>query len=588
MSEEMLKSGFPIWQDFGQRKWIGSDGAESAGNSMNQARNEPMLDGFTFVSWLGGGGFADVFLFDQHSPERRVAVKVLRDTVDDPEARVAFNAEANLMAKVSAHPNIVNIYGTGVSRDRRPYLVMEYYPSEHLGDRMKRAPLSVSDVLEVGIKIASAVEVAHQAGIFHRDIKPANILTSSYGEPGLTDFGISGSQTADSNDESAGYSPPYAPPEILADEMAGDAQSDVYSLAATLWALLAGHSPFERPTGSNSKAEVIARGLNEPAPALPRGDVPSTFEHALRNALSKSRSDRPTSARSFALTLQAIERELGYQVTPLRGIQDTSNSVRPVDKNNLAGEKTKHGRGKVVNPDGPVLPQPVTTDAHTQIGSSHRSDGFPGNSGPTGTIIGSIPPVGISGGGLPGMLPAIESLARPVAPEEPGTIRKPVPQASNPVSGKVVSADPPRKLSRGLWLASAGGLAALLAVVGFVVIGGKGSTSKSPQDTSAGEEPSPLTVAARQKLEAVSGIGATKAGSTAHFSWKPSSSAGVSYIVTRIDDGAGSPPTSVVVTAASFDVVGLPTGSAPCISVHAFVPGSVEAPKPAPTKCAAG
>ena len=553
---------------------------------MNQARNEPTLDGFTFVSWLGGGGFADVFLFDQHSPERRVAVKVLRDTFDDPEARVAFNAEANLMAKVSEHPNIVNIYGTGVSRDRRPYLVMEYYPSEHLGDRMKRSPLLVSEVLEVGIKIASAVEAAHRAGIFHRDIKPANILTSSYDEPGLTDFGISGSQTADSNDESAGYSPPYAPPEILADEIAGDAQSDIYSLAATLWALLAGHSPFERPNGSNSKAEVIARGLNEPVPGLPRGDVPSTFEHALRNALSKKRSERPISARSFALTLQAIERELGYQITPLRGIQDTSNPVRPVDKDELAGEKTKHGRGKVVNPDGPA--PPVATDPRTQNGSAQWSDGFPGNTGSTGTIIGSVPPAGVSGRGFSGTLPAIESLTRPVAPEEPGTVRKPVPQASSPASGNVVPSDPPRKLSRGLWLATAGGLAALLAVVGFVVIVGKGSTSKSPLDTSTGEEPSPLTVAARQKLEAVSGIGATKDGSTAHFSWKPSSSAGVSYIVTRIDDGAGIPPTSVVVTAASFDVVGLPTGSAPCISVHAFVPGSVEAPKPAPTKCAAG
>ena len=200
---------------------------------MNVAKGvPPSISGYSFLSWLGGGGFADVFLYEEQTLTRRVAVKVLRENVDDPDLRRLFTAEANLMATLSTHPNIVTIYSAGVATDRRPYLVMEYYPLEHYGERVKRGPLHFQEVLAVGVKIACAVETAHQARIVHRDIKPANILASDFGQPGLTDFGISAAQGDDA--ESFGFTPAYAPPEVLADTSPGDARSDVYSLAASL------------------------------------------------------------------------------------------------------------------------------------------------------------------------------------------------------------------------------------------------------------------------------------------------------------------------------------------------------------------
>ncbi|MFP5371916.1 MAG: protein kinase domain-containing protein, partial [Actinomycetes bacterium] len=123
---------------------------------MSGPRSEaPVLPGFTPRRWLGGGGFADVFLYLQHKPEREVAVKVLRAAALDQEALDRFDAEANLMARVSTHPHIVTVYTADVAADGRPYLVMEYYPKPHFGERCRAGGLPVADVLRVGIQVSS-------------------------------------------------------------------------------------------------------------------------------------------------------------------------------------------------------------------------------------------------------------------------------------------------------------------------------------------------------------------------------------------------------------------------------------------------
>lgn len=561
----------------------------------------PSLDGFTCVNWLGGGGFADVFLYQQHLPERRVAVKVLRETVDEDESRRVFTAEANLMARLSTHPNIVTIYSAGVSQDRRPYLVMEYYPLAHFGQRMKQSQMPIHEVLEVGIKVASAVETAHRARIIHRDIKPANILTSDFGEPGLTDFGISATQTDQSTDESMGFSPPFAPPEILADEHPGNERSDIYSLGATLWALLAGHAPFEVPGQTNTRAEVIRRGLSQPVPPLPRGDVPPSLEYALQNCLSKDPSRRPSSARMFALALQGVEQELGYRVTPLNLMQDASTSGPAIiDKQDLLGDKTKIGKGKVVNPEwptgGPLATGPTHGAPHA---STNGSIGFasPGvgttTVGPTrrgGDGVGLINGSPVAGTSQfsqrKSIAPAIERLPLPPEVEEAGTIRAQRPKAA----AAVVAAEEQRSLPKWAWAVVALGLLGVLTAVGFVAFGGKGSDSRPAEVTVADEDPGSITapVVSRTKIVAADGLKAVRDGTTVHFTWTADASADVSYLVSRVDDGAGSPPPSTVLTTSSFDVVDVAAGATPCVSVFAFVPGVAESPKPAPIKCVAG
>jgi serine/threonine protein kinase len=149
----------------------------------------PNLPGFSYVHVLGSGGFADVFLYEQSMPRRQVAVKVLLNEVVNDQVRQMFQAEANLMAQLSTHPSILTVYQASVSADGRPYLVMELC-SASLSERYRREKIPVPEVLRIAIKIASAVETAHRAGVLHRDIKPTNILMTAYGHPVLSDFGI--------------------------------------------------------------------------------------------------------------------------------------------------------------------------------------------------------------------------------------------------------------------------------------------------------------------------------------------------------------------------------------------------------------
>ncbi|WP_203137156.1 serine/threonine-protein kinase [Microbacterium sp. JZ31] len=299
---------------------------------MNQRRPPappPQLPGFTHLELLGSGGFADVYLYEQELPRRRVAVKVLLPERISPSA-AQFTAEANVMAMLSTHPAIVTIYQAGVSSDGRPYLVMEYCPRPNLQVRYRREPFSVAEALRVGVQVAAAVETAHRAGVLHRDIKPANILVTEYNRPALTDFGIaSTSQTAA---ETTGMSIPWSPPEVFdAAAAQGGPRTDVYQLGATIYTLLAGRSPFEVPGQRNGSAELIERIERMPLPAIERPDVPSSLFAALSRAMSKDPADRYPSAVAFARALQKVQIELAHSVTPIDILDERPLDAGPED-----------------------------------------------------------------------------------------------------------------------------------------------------------------------------------------------------------------------------------------------------------------
>ena len=280
----------------------------------------PQLEGFDYVEPLGTGGFADVFLYEQQQPRRRVAVKVLlADRLASGAAR-EFADEANVMAMLSTHPAIVTIYQTGVAADGRPYLVMEYCPRPNLQQRARKEPFSVAEALRVGVQVAGAVETAHRAGVLHRDIKPANILVTAYNRPALTDFGIASTTGAVS--EAAGMSIPWSPPESFGDPPQGGVRSDVYALAATLYTLLTGRSPFEKPGQRNSGADLISRIESEPLPPLGRADVPESLTRVLERGMAKNPEDRFGSAVAFARALQKVQIELSHSVTPIDIVDD--------------------------------------------------------------------------------------------------------------------------------------------------------------------------------------------------------------------------------------------------------------------------
>jgi len=124
---------------------------------------------------LGSGGFADVYLYEQDMPRRVVAVKVLVSNAVNPEVLRTFNAEADIMARLSSHPSIVTIYQASISADGRPFFVMEFCP-DTMSARYKKQPLPLATVLDAGVRIAAALETAHRSGLLHRDIKPSNLL----------------------------------------------------------------------------------------------------------------------------------------------------------------------------------------------------------------------------------------------------------------------------------------------------------------------------------------------------------------------------------------------------------------------------
>ncbi|MBX3078828.1 MAG: protein kinase [Cryobacterium sp.] len=276
----------------------------------------PVLPGFSHIHILGSGGFADVFLYEQNMPRRQVAVKVMLSEIVNDQVRQMFQAEANLMAQLSSHPSILTVYQAGVSADGRPFLVMELC-SPSLSERYRRERIPVPDILQIAVKIGSAVETAHRAGVLHRDIKPSNILLTAYGHPVLSDFGIASTLSESGHREAIGMSIPWSAPEVLMDETPGSVASEVWSLAATVYSLLAGRSPFEIPGESNKSTDLIGRINRAKVQPIGRSDVPESLEKYLQKAMSRRPEARPTSVMEFVRGLQAIETELGVPQTPV-------------------------------------------------------------------------------------------------------------------------------------------------------------------------------------------------------------------------------------------------------------------------------
>ncbi|EFA22967.1 kinase domain protein [Bifidobacterium gallicum DSM 20093 = LMG 11596] len=285
----------------------------------------PKLNGYSYVRALGEGTTAAVFLYEQHGTERQVAIKVSRGRLD-PRAGARFRTEANFMAKLSTHPYILSIYETGVTDDGRSFIVFEYATRGNMKDLLDHGTYGVDETLDIGINLASALYTAHRAGIVHRDIKTSNVLISDQGLPALADFGIA---TNIYDHRATGYSLPWAPPEVLRSQGGGDEKSDMYSLAATLYAMLAGKSPYEYGYHPHTQQELASAIMNRPLPALNRADVPEEVEHVLARALSKNREDRYYSVLEFAYALQEAQQHAFGHATPVtvEGVERFSRAL---------------------------------------------------------------------------------------------------------------------------------------------------------------------------------------------------------------------------------------------------------------------
>ncbi|RMF73754.1 MAG: serine/threonine protein kinase [Acidobacteria bacterium] len=268
---------------------------------------------FDVVRELGRGAFGRVFLARDPTLDRLVAVKVLDglDGLADAERREAverFRREARAAAALT-HPNIVTIYDVG-EQDGTPFIAMEYIEGTTL-DRFTRKGhlLPAAKVLDVGIQAATALDAAHRAGIVHRDIKPANLVLLADGTVKVTDFGLAKDTTTTltASDSLLG-TPNYMSPEQIAGRTL-DGRSDLFSLAVSLYELLAGQRPFPGDTVSS----VLYRIVNEPPVPLARHrpDLPQELHRFFSRALAKSPSQRPADAATFANELRRILVKMG-------------------------------------------------------------------------------------------------------------------------------------------------------------------------------------------------------------------------------------------------------------------------------------
>lgn len=284
---------------------------------LNQAdAGAPAIPGYDDLRVIGRGGFATVYQARQPAYDRTVAVKVVELGIDDEAGRRRFHRECAASGRLTGHPNILSVLDAGFLTDGRPYLTMPLCSGGSMAAWLERAgPLPIAEGLRIGVKIAGALQIAHNHGVVHRDVKPANILLNAYGEAMLADFGIATIATRSATKRTQAYTPNHAPPEVLLGELATEA-ADIYTLGSTLYELLSGASAFT-DAGQEGLALFVDRVLNSAPPPLARPDAPASLSRALGTAMAKRPADRYPAAAAFGQALQDVQRELGLPVTEL-------------------------------------------------------------------------------------------------------------------------------------------------------------------------------------------------------------------------------------------------------------------------------
>ncbi len=261
-----------------------------------------LLRQFELRAVIGSGGMGTVYRAFDTKLEREVAVKLMKhELLGDPQALEGFYREARACARLN-HTNIIHIY-TFDEFEGQLYLVMELADQGSLDGWIEKHRVDELDVLDIGIKVASALDTALKRGLLHRDIKPGNILFNADGEPKLVDFGLARGTEVDTEHDTAIWGTPYyiAPEKIRREKE--DFLSDMYSLAGTLYHAITRHVPFEAPTIEEVVTAHVHTPLTPPNRVVPEISQPTS--DALSKAMAKNPADRFESYDAFIMALTA-------------------------------------------------------------------------------------------------------------------------------------------------------------------------------------------------------------------------------------------------------------------------------------------
>lgn len=280
------------------------------------------LGRYEIRSQIGVGGMGEVYLAQDTSLDRKVALKVLPENVASNRNRMhRFVQEAKAASGLN-HPNIITIHEIGTERGAH-FMVTEFIDGENLRHRLQRAPMKLVEAIDIAIQIASALASAHAAGIIHRDIKPENIMVRHDGIAKVLDFGLAklterwraDEVDRDSATQAFVHTEPgmvigttaYLSPE-QARALDVDTRTDIWSLGVVLYEMITQHAPFRSDTPSDTSAEILK---TEPPPLsefVP--EIPTEIERIVRKALQKNRDERYQGVKDMLLDLKSLTRDL--------------------------------------------------------------------------------------------------------------------------------------------------------------------------------------------------------------------------------------------------------------------------------------
>ena len=273
---------------------------------------------YQIIELLGTGGMGEVYLAEDTTLERKVAIKFLRtESVGDEQAKKRLIREARAAARLD-HPNICSIYEVGEEGDRS-FIVMQYVEGETLASRIQRKPIELLESLDIVVQVSDAVAEAHSRGIIHRDIKPQNMMITAKGQAMVMDFGLAKvvreQALADSQTPTEGLltdpgmiqgTVPYMSPEQLRGE-AADTRSDIFSFGAMLYEVISGRQPF---AAESAAATISAILMSEPPPlARYASNVPEELQRIVRKCLEKDQGRRYQTMRDAVIDLDNCRRE---------------------------------------------------------------------------------------------------------------------------------------------------------------------------------------------------------------------------------------------------------------------------------------
>lgn len=264
---------------------------------------------------IGEGGMSHVYLARHATLKRPAAVKVLKPHLATDEAVARFRREAQLCSQLT-HPNTVEVYDYGTTREGRWYYAMEYLEGLGIDEVVRRSgPMPVGRVAHVLLQACGSLAEAHARGWVHRDVKPQNLLLCARGGRHdvvkVLDFGIVKQVRNPDTRDITQYSrilgtPLYMAPERLRNPADADARVDIYALGAVAWFALAGRPAFEAQT----EHDIVYRVMNEPAPPLADavGAVPAELADLVERCLAKDRDARPAGIDEVQEILARIAR----------------------------------------------------------------------------------------------------------------------------------------------------------------------------------------------------------------------------------------------------------------------------------------